>query len=127
MATLSPFLIPLSNSMLATLLAFSSKTAQVISLRYARFSVGHTNFAFERLEYLQDTVLGIINLDQNQIMKTFTFVSLLLMPATLLTSFYGMNVELPLAQKPWAWIMTILMMVLMVLGVWFFFKRKKML
>ena len=61
--------------------------------------INHTNFNFERLEYLQDTVLGIINLDQNNIMKIFTFVSLLLMPATLLASFYGMNVTLPFAQK----------------------------
>ena len=89
--------------------------------------INHTNFAFERLEYLQDTVLGIINLDQNQIMKTFTFVSLLLMPATLLTSFYGMNVDLPLASRSWAWVFTVLLMALMVGGVWWFFKRKKML
>lgn len=65
--------------------------------------INHTNFAFERLEYLQDTVVGIINLDQNRIMKIFTFVSLLLMPATLVASFYGMNVKLPFAEQWWAW------------------------
>ncbi|MDE7128409.1 MAG: magnesium and cobalt transport protein CorA, partial [Bacteroidales bacterium] len=53
--------------------------------------INHTNFSFERLEYLQNTVIGIINLDQNKIMKVFTLVSLLLMPPTLITSFYGMN------------------------------------
>ena len=31
--------------------------------------INHTDFGFERLEYLQNTVLGIINLDQNKIMK----------------------------------------------------------
>ena len=56
--------------------------------------INHTNFTFERLEYMQETVVGIINLDQNNIMKIFTFISLLLMPATLVASFYGMNVKL---------------------------------
>ncbi|MCQ2182015.1 MAG: LPXTG cell wall anchor domain-containing protein [Bacteroidales bacterium] len=89
--------------------------------------INHTNFAFERLEYLQDTVVGIINLDQNKIMKIFTFVSLLLMPATLVASFYGMNVNLPLASNWWAWIGILGVMVLLVLGIWFFFKKKRML
>ena len=88
--------------------------------------INHTNFNFERLEYLQDTVLGIINLDQNNIMKIFTFVSLLLMPATLLASFYGMNVTLPFAQKWWAWIAIAGVMVLLVISIFIIFKRKKM-
>ncbi len=46
--------------------------------------INHTNFSFERLEYLQNTVIGIINLDQNKIMKVFTLVSLMLMPPTLI-------------------------------------------
>lgn len=60
--------------------------------------INHINFTFERLEYLQDTVVGIINLDQNRIMKMFTLISLLLMPATLVASFYGMNVALPFSE-----------------------------
>ena len=89
--------------------------------------INHTNFAFERLEYLQDTVVGIINLDQNRIMKIFTFVSLLLMPATLVASFYGMNVSLPFAQQWWAWLGIAGLMVLLVVGIWLIFKKKKML
>lgn len=89
--------------------------------------INHISFTFERLEYLQDTVVGIINLDQNKIMKIFTFVSLLLMPATLLASFYGMNVTLPFMNKWWAWGAILLLMVLMILAIWYVFKRKKML
>ena len=89
--------------------------------------INHTNFNFERLEYLQDTVLGIINLDQNNIMKIFTFVSLLLMPATLVASFYGMNVTLPFADKWWAWLALFLLMVCLIISIWIIFKRKKML
>ena len=89
--------------------------------------INHITFTFERLEYMQDTVVGIINLDQNRIMKIFTFVSLLLMPATLVASFYGMNVDLPLADNPFAWVFTVLLMVLLAVAVWYFFKRRKML
>ena len=89
--------------------------------------INHTNFTFERLEYLQDTVLGIINLDQNSIMKIFTFISLLLMPATLVASFYGMNVKLPMDGWRWAWVVLLAVMAVIVFTAWWIFHRKKML
>ena len=89
--------------------------------------INHTNFTFERLEYLQDTVLGIINLDQNSIMKIFTFISLLLMPATLVASFYGMNVKLPFDGWRWAWLVLLGVMSIIVFIAWWIFHRKKML
>ena len=89
--------------------------------------INHTNFTFERLEYLQDTVVGIINLDQNNIMKIFTFISLLLMPATLVASFYGMNVKLPLDGLRWAWVILLAAMAVIVFTAWWIFHRKKML
>ena len=90
--------------------------------------VNHTNFSFERLEYLQNTVLGIINLDQNKIMKVFTLISLLLMPPTLIASFYGMNVALPIipCDSPWNWVIIISMMIISVLIVFFLLKRNKL-
>ena len=89
--------------------------------------INHINFTFERLEYLQDTVVGIINLDQNRIMKIFTLVSVLLMPATLVASFYGMNVTLPFAEKGWAWGAIVLLMAVFVAAIFYVFKRKKLL
>jgi len=95
--------------------------------------INHANFSFERLEYLQDTVLGLINLDQNRIMKVFTLVSLLLMPPTLIASFYGMNVRLPIigsgdpGASPWNWVIIIGVMALSFGTVWLIFKKKKML
>jgi magnesium transporter len=89
--------------------------------------INHANFNFERLEYLQDTVLGLINLDQNRIMKIFTIISLLIMPATLVASFYGMNVKLPLDGLNLAWLLIIGVMALLAFALWFAFKKKKML
>ncbi|MEA5005706.1 MAG: CorA family divalent cation transporter [Rikenellaceae bacterium] len=88
--------------------------------------INHTNFSFERLEYLQNTVLGLINLEQNRIMKIFTFVSLLFLPPTLIASVFGMNVKLPgFGNMDFLYIM--LIMVVAVLIVTFIFFRKKML
>lgn len=89
--------------------------------------INHTNFSFERLEYLQNTVLGLINLEQNRIMKIFTFVSLLFIPPTLIASIGGMNVELPLIGGKMDFLVIMLIMLFAVLSVSFFFKRKKML
>ena len=89
--------------------------------------INHANFGFERLEYLQDTVVGLINLDQNKIMKIFTLVSVLLMPPTLVASFYGMNVPLPFMDKWWAWMALLGLMLLTVAAVLFIFRKKKML
>ena len=89
--------------------------------------INHTNFNFERLEYLQNTAIGLINLEQNKIMKVFTLVSLLLMPPTLITGFYGMNVELPVIGK-WADCLIIFLLMVVSIGVTLIiFKKRKML
>jgi len=90
--------------------------------------INHANFNFERLEYLQDTVLGLVNLEQNKIMKVFTLVSLLLMPPTLIASFYGMNVRLPIFgdNSCWDWVIVVALMLLSVMTVYIIFKRKKL-
>lgn len=89
--------------------------------------INHTNFSFERLEYLQDTAVGLINLEQNRIMKIFTVLSLLLMPPTLVTSFYGMNVFLPMAELKSAWLILIGVMVATFAIILWAFKKKKLL
>lgn len=89
--------------------------------------INHTNFSFERLEYLQNTVLGIINLDQNKIMKVFTVVSLLLMPPTLIASIYGMNVKLPLIGENWDMILIASLMIISVVSSILIFRRRNML
>ena len=90
--------------------------------------INHTNFSFERLEYLQNTVLGIINLDQNKIMKVFTLVSLMLMPPTLIASFFGMNVSFGnfFQNSGWAWILIVLMMLASFYIIFRIFKSRKM-
>ena len=89
--------------------------------------INHTDFGFERLEYLQNTVLGIINLDQNKIMKVFTLVSLMLMPPTLIASFFGMNVSFGwLGTSGWSWMIALALMAISTIVVFWIFKSRKM-
>lgn len=91
--------------------------------------INHTNFSFERLEYLQNTVIGIINLDQNKIMKVFTFVSLMLMPPTLVTGFFGMNVRFGwfISDFAWGWVVIVAFMLLVFGLTYWIFKKMRML
>ena len=89
--------------------------------------INHTDFGFERLEYLQNTVLGIINLDQNKIMKVFTLVSLLLMPPTLIASFFGMNVQFGwFGTSGWSWVIALGLMGVSIIVVFWVFKKRRM-
>ena len=90
--------------------------------------INHTDFGFERLEYLQNTVLGIINLDQYKIMKVFTLVSLMLMPPTLIASFFGMNVSFGgfFQNSGWAWVVIVAMMLLSFFVIFRVFKSRNM-
>ena len=53
----------------------------------------YTRFGFDRLDYLQDTFLGLVNIEQNQIIKIFTVVNVIFLPPTLIASMYGMNFD----------------------------------
>jgi magnesium transporter len=99
-----------------------------VMLRDISSLINHTNFSFERLEYLQNTVIGIINLDQNKIMKVFTLVSLMLMPPTLIASFFGMNIYFGsfIGNSPWTWTIIVALMLASFAIIFWVFKRRNM-
>ena len=53
--------------------------------------ISHTDFSFQRLDYIQDAALGLINIEQNEIVKIFSIAAVIFLPATLVASIYGMN------------------------------------
>lgn len=53
--------------------------------------INHAEFSFQRLDYIQDAALGLINIEQNEIVKIFSVAAVIFMPATLIASMYGMN------------------------------------
>ena len=88
----------------------------------------HTRFSFDRLEYLQDTFLGLVNIQQNKIMKIFTVVSIVFLPPTLVASMYGMNFAwMPGLDSQFGWMIAMGLMILMVCLILLIFKVKKLL
>ena len=85
----------------------------------------YISFDFERLEYLQDTLMGLINLRQNVIMKIFTIVSVIFLPPTLIASIYGMNFQnMPELNFPYAYPIALTVMIGLSLLALRYFKKK---
>jgi magnesium transporter len=53
----------------------------------------HSAYLTENVTFLLDSATGLINTDQNEIMKVFSVWAVVLMPPTLIGSVYGMNFD----------------------------------
>jgi magnesium transporter len=94
-------------------------------VRDVRSLVEHANFLNNRANFLLDAVLGIINVEQNSIIKTFTVVSVALMPPTLIASIYGMNFQhMPELEWSFGYPLAILLMIATAVLPVLYFKRK---
>lgn len=51
----------------------------------------HAAFEHDKVRYLQNSVVGLLNIKQNQIVKVFTIITAVFLPPTLVATFYGMN------------------------------------
>lgn len=86
----------------------------------------HAEFSFQRLEYLQNTFLGLVNIEQNQVIKIFTVVTVVFMPPTLIASIYGMNFHtMPELSLRYGYPLAILLMIASSLLFLWYFRQKK--
>jgi magnesium transporter len=79
----------------------------------------------ELIEGLSKTFDSLQTNRINDIMKTLTFFSAIMLPLTVITGFYGMNIGLPLEKDPKAFLIIIGLMFIVSLGLLFYFKRRK--
>ena len=94
-------------------------------VRDVRSLVDHAGFLNNKANFLLDAVLGILNVEQNAIIKTFTVASVALMPPTLIASIYGMNFDI-MPELHWklGYPAALLVMVVSALLPILYFKRK---
>lgn len=86
----------------------------------------HSQFSSQRLEYLQNTFLGLVNIEQNQVIKIFTVVTVIFMPPTLIASIYGMNFKyMPEVEWMAGYPVALALMILSSLVFLWYFRRKK--
>lgn len=94
-------------------------------VRDVRSLVEHANFLNSKANFLLDAVLGIINVEQNSIIKTFTVAAVALMPPTLVASIYGMNFEsMPELKWDYGYPAAVILMILSAILPVLYFRRK---
>jgi magnesium transporter len=85
----------------------------------------HAQFLQGKINFLLDATLGLINLEQNQIIKIFTVASVAFLPPTLVASIYGMNFQ-SMPELSWeiGYPMALAFMVLSALLPFLYFRRR---
>jgi magnesium transporter len=85
----------------------------------------HATFLGNKIQFLLDAVLGLINLEQNNIIKIFSVAAVMMMPPTLVASVYGMNFHfMPELDKPWGYPLALFAMVVSAVVPYLYFRRR---
>lgn len=85
----------------------------------------HASFLGDKVQFVLDATLGMVTIDQNNILKIFSVVTVFLLPPSVIAGFYGMNFEhIPWLNEPWGWWAALGMMVVSALLPYLWFKRK---
>ncbi len=80
----------------------------------------------ELVAQLREAYQSQLAIQQNDLMRVFTIVTVLFLPLTLITGWFGMNfVNMPELQSPWGYPVIIIASILLVVGLLWFFRHKK--
>ena len=113
------------NSLLKSQKFVDDKHELPIMLKDIKSLIDHTNFNFERLDYLQNIFIGILSIEQNKVIKIFTIVNVIFLPPTLIASIYGMNFDfMPELHWEYGYLISIVFMVIASITPILIFKKK---
>ena len=85
----------------------------------------HSSFLGSKVSFLLEATLGLINLEQNNIIKIFSVAAVMFMPPTLIASIYGMNfVHMPELKWIFGYPFALSLMFGSILGIYIYFKRR---
>jgi magnesium transporter len=86
----------------------------------------HASYLSNKITFVLDAMLGVVNLEQNNIIKLFSVMAVVLMPPTLIASIYGMNFKMmPELEWEHGYPLALVMMVAAAVGPYLFFTWKK--
>jgi magnesium transporter len=77
------------------------------------------------IEGLSDTANTLTTYRINEVMKILTIISVIMLPLTLLSGIYGMNIALPLANFPLSFLLILLLMAVIAGGMIFYFRKRR--
>ena len=78
------------------------------------------------LESTMDTYQSIINNNMNNVIRTLTSVTIIMMFPTLIASLFGMNLINGMEDKPWGFLLALVISVLVSIGCWWIFRHKRL-
>ncbi len=85
----------------------------------------YTSFYMDKIDSIQNTLIGLINIRQNEAVKVFTVLATIFLPATLIASIFGMNFEnMPELHWKYGYVYSLALMVIITLSLIFWVKRK---
>ena len=86
----------------------------------------HATYLGNKITFLLDAMLGVVTIQQNNVIKIFSVVSVVFMPPTLIASIYGMNFK-RMPELEWAsgYPMALGLMLLAAILPYLFFKWRK--
>jgi magnesium transporter len=85
----------------------------------------HNRFLTHRIGFLLEATLGMIATEQNQVIKMFSVIAVVLLPPTLIASIYGMNFEyMPELKWTLGYPFALVLMVLSAVLPYWYFRRK---
>ncbi|MFN7038137.1 MAG: CorA family divalent cation transporter [Alphaproteobacteria bacterium] len=86
----------------------------------------HANFLSNKTTFLLDATLGLINIEQNNIMKIFSVTSVIFTPPMLIGCIYGMNFEfMPELKLKFGYLYALFFMLIAAYMPYRYFKKKK--
>jgi len=86
----------------------------------------HAAFMTSKINFMLDATLGMINIQQNNIIKIFSVAAVVFLPPTLIASIYGMNFQfMPELSHEFGYPFAIGLMVVSAVLPYFYFKRKR--
>ncbi|MFG1398625.1 magnesium transporter CorA family protein [Roseixanthobacter pseudopolyaromaticivorans] len=86
----------------------------------------YANFLANKLQFLLDGTIGMVGLEQNNIIKIFAVLSVVLMPPTLIASIYGMNFQhMPELAETYGYPLALTAMVISAILPYVFFKWRR--
>ncbi|EKS28949.1 magnesium transporter CorA family protein [Afipia felis] len=86
----------------------------------------HASYLSNKITFVLDAMLGVVNLEQNNIIKLFSVMAVVLMPPTLIASIYGMNFKImPELEWQHGYSLALIAMLFAAVLPYMFFKWKK--
>jgi magnesium transporter len=124
MASLGRLLVFVQQAALPALTQDVRSRLRTVSRDVAQMS-DHATFLGNKVQFILDATLGMISIDQNNILKIFSVVTVILLPPSVIGAMFGMNFDvIPAAHQTWGFAAALCMMLASSVLPYLIFRRR---